>query len=305
MRVEKISLVVSTRNRTLELKRLLESLLVQTYHSFELIVVDQNQDDRLTPLLGKYSQRVAIKHVRSSILGHSAGSNAGLSVCAGDIVSFPDDDCWYAPDLLQRAVDMFEAHPEWHAITGCEAPTKQLLRTDRFDQVSGQVTKTNIWRRHISFAAFFRKADIAGLYFDERLGVGAGTIWGSGEETDFLLRFIECGYYVQYEPSLIFFHPDWGTGPYTLSALTKARRYGMGMGRILQAHRFSLSLTMRCLYRPLFGGAYTFVVGRPRKALYHWSIFVGRASGWIISLISNQAGSLGPDPGLKSKVSFE
>jgi glycosyltransferase involved in cell wall biosynthesis len=305
MRVEKFSLVVSTRNRTVELKRLLESLVAQTYQAFELIVVDQNEDDRLTPLLAEYSQSMAIEHVRSTILGHSAGSNTGLKVCTGDIVGFPDDDCWYAPDLLRRVVDMLEAHPEWHAITGCEAPSEQLLRADRFDQVSGQVTQQNIWRRHISFAAFFRKAAIAGIYFDERLGVGAGTIWGSGEETDFLLRFIKRGYHVHYEPSLIFFHPDWGTGPYTLSALTKARRYGMGMGRILQAYRFSLPLTLRCLYRPLFGGVYTFVVGRPRKAFYHWSIFVGRTAGWIISLISNQAGSLGPSPGLKRKVSFE
>jgi glycosyltransferase involved in cell wall biosynthesis len=300
-----ISLIVSTRNRTLELKRLLESLVAQTYQAFEVIVVDQNQDDRLTPLLREYCQGLAIEHVRSPILGHAAGINAGLKVCAGDFVGFPDDDCWYAPDLLRRVVDMFGAHPGWHAITGCESPSEHLLRTDRFDQVSGQVTQQNVWRRHISFAAFFRKADIAGLYFDERLGIGAGTIWGSGEETDFLLRFIKRGYYVQYEPSLIFFHPDWGTGPYTLAAITKARRYGMGMGRILQVHGFSARITLKYLYRPLLGGVYTFIVGRPRKAIYHWSIFVGRTGGWIVSLISNQAGSLGADPRLKSKVSLQ
>ena len=84
-------------------------------------------------------------------------------------------------------------------------------------------------------------------------------------------------------------------GPYTMAAITKARRYGMGMGRILQAHGFSASITLKCLCRPLLGGAYTFILGRPRKAIYHWSIFVGRTAGWIISLISNQAGSLGAD----------
>ena len=146
---------------------------------------------------------------------------------------------------------------------------------------------------------------MAGLYFDERLGIGAGTIWGSGEETDFLLRFIKRGYYVQYEPSLIIYHPDWGTGPYTMAATRKARRYGMGMGRILQAHGFSASLTLKYLCRPLLGGVYTFIVGRPRKAVYHWSIFVGRSAGWIISLISNQAGSMGAEPRLKSKVSLQ
>ena len=139
MRVERISLVVSTRWRTLEVKRLLESLLAQTYKTFEVIVVDQNEDDRLAPLLREYGDRLTIKHVRSANLGHAAGSNAGLRICAGDIVAFPDDDCWYAPDLLRRVVDMFEAHPEWRGITGCEASADNVVSTHRFDRVAGPV----------------------------------------------------------------------------------------------------------------------------------------------------------------------
>ena len=84
-----VSLVVSTRWRTLEVKRLLVSLLAQTYKTFEVIVVDQNEDDRLASLLQDYCERLTIKHVRSANLGHSAGSNAGLRICAGDIVGFP------------------------------------------------------------------------------------------------------------------------------------------------------------------------------------------------------------------------
>jgi glycosyltransferase involved in cell wall biosynthesis len=297
------SLIVATRYRATEVKKLLDSLVAQTYQAFDVIIVDQNNDDRLVPVLEAYGQTLRLRHVRSNTSGKAAANNVGLRICEGDVIGFPDDDCWYAPDLLRRIVDGFDTHPEWDGMTGCEAPSEDSLRSDRFDPVAGQVVQGNIMRRHISFAAFFRKSAIAGLYFDERLGIGAGTIWGSGEETDFLLRFIKRGHYVQYEPSLIFFHPDWGRGPYTLAAVAKARRYGMGMGRILQAHRFSAPITLKYLYRPLLGGVYTFIVGRPRKAIYHWSIFVGRTAGWIISLISNQAESLGPR--LKNKVSLQ
>jgi glycosyltransferase involved in cell wall biosynthesis len=296
-----VSLVLATRWRTLEVKRLLESLLAETYKTFEVIVVDQNEDDRLTSLLLDYRERLMIKHVRSSKLGHSAGSNAGLRICAGDIVAFPDDDCWYAPDLLRRVVDMFEAHPEWRGITGCEASAEGVVNTHRFDQVAGPVTRQNIWRRHISFAAFFRTADLTGLFFDERLGIGAETIWGSGEETDFLLQFIKRGCVVQYDPSVAVYHPDWGQGPYTMAAITKARRYGMGMGWILQAHRFPAWVTLNCFARPLLGGAYTLVRGRPRKAVYHWSIFLGRTTGWMVCLISNQVELRSGTPRLSAK----
>ncbi len=301
MSVQSVSLIVATRYRTIEIARLLDSLLAQTYTSFEVILVDQNEDERLVPLVEEYGHKLCLRHVRSTGRGKASANNVGLRIATGDVVGFPDDDCWYAPDLLRRLVDMFEAHPEWHGITGCEAPSADAVRSDRFDRAAGAVTQKNIWRRHISFAAFFRREQLAGFFYDERLGIGAGTIWGSGEETDFILRFIKRGCHVDYCPSLVIFHPDFGKGPYTLATILKARRYGMGMGRILQDHGFSAALTCKCFFRPLLGGIYTLMLGRPKKAVYHWSIFIGRIGGWISSLISNQTGSHARTPGLSAK----
>jgi glycosyltransferase involved in cell wall biosynthesis len=293
---QNVSLVVATRHRTTEVQRLLDTLAAQTYKSFRVILVDQNEDQRLSPIVDQYRTRLRLEHVRSTSRGKAAANNVGLRICDDDLVGFPDDDCWYAPDLLQRVVAMFEDHPDWDGITGCEAPSENFVRNDRFDQVSGQVVQANVMRRHISFAAFFRKKGLAGLFYDERLGIGAGTIWGSGEETDFILRFLKRGCWIQYDPSLVIYHPDWGKGPYTLAAISKARRYGMGMGRILQDHGFPASLALKYMVRPLLGGVYTLLLGNPRKALYHWSIFTGRAAGWVTSLISNQAGLYAQTP---------
>ena len=301
MSSETISLIVATRFRTAELKRLLDSLVAQTYQAFDVIIVDQNDDDRLVPVLENYRHPLHLNHVRSNTSGKAAANNVGLRICEGNIIGFPDDDCWYAPDLLRRIVDSFGAHPEWLAMTGCEAPSEESVRSDRFDQFAGRVNQGNIMRRHISFAAFFRSNAIAGLFYDERLGIGANTIWGAGEETDFILRFIKRDCWVQYEPSLVVYHPDWGKGPYTLAAIAKARRYGMGIGRILQDHGFPASLTFKYLSRPFLGGVYTLFLGKPRKALYHWSIGLGRTGGWLTSLISNQTGLHGRNTRLSVK----
>jgi glycosyltransferase involved in cell wall biosynthesis len=301
MSITTFSLIVATRYRTAEVKKLLDSLVAQTYQAFEVIIVDQNNDERLVPVLEAYAQTLRLRHVRSKTSGKAVANNVGLRICQGDLIGFPDDDCWYAPDLLCRIVDDFDMHNEWDGMTGCEAPSEEFVRNDRFDQVAGQVVQDNIMRRHISFAAFFRKTNLEGLFYDERLGIGADTIWGSGEETDFILRFIKRGARVQYEPSLVVYHPDWGKGPYTFAAISKARRYGMGMGRILQDHRFPASLTFKYLSRPLLGGMYTLLLGKPRKALYHWSIFAGRIGGWMTSFISNQTGLFERMPRLSIK----
>ena len=288
---KKVSLIVATRQRTSELKRLLESLVVQTYRAFEVIIVDQNDDDRVVAVLEEFAGQLTLQHVRSRTRGKAAANNVGLRSNDGEIVTFPDDDCWYPADLLERIVAMFEAHPEWHGISGRESPSTSVTENARYDQQAGRVTRQNIWRRHISFTLFLRAPDIAGLFYDERLGIGAGTIWGSGEETDYLLQFIQGGFYVQYDPSVVVFHPDFGHGPYTVAVIAKARRYGMGMGRLLQTHRFPMALTLKYFARPFFGGAYTLLRGRPRKAVYHWSIFVGRTTGWLVSLFSSPARS--------------
>ena len=46
-----IDIVVATVGRTRELARLVDSLVAQPYRPLRLIVVDQNQDDRVAPIL--------------------------------------------------------------------------------------------------------------------------------------------------------------------------------------------------------------------------------------------------------------
>ena len=46
-----ISLIVATKDRVAELGRLLGSLENQVYREFEVIIVDQNPDDRLEAVL--------------------------------------------------------------------------------------------------------------------------------------------------------------------------------------------------------------------------------------------------------------
>ena len=89
MKRDSVSLIVATRGRTEELKRLLDSLLVQTYQVFEVIIVDQNEDDRLVSLVLQFAGRLTIRHVRSGIYGKSAANNVVLGCAKGISSGFP------------------------------------------------------------------------------------------------------------------------------------------------------------------------------------------------------------------------
>ena len=97
----RFSLVLATVGRTEELNRFFASLDYATHRNFEVILVDQNPDDRLNSVLDHYDGRFPALHLRSE-RGLSRARNVGLRRVTGDVVAFPDDDCWYPPNLLNQ-----------------------------------------------------------------------------------------------------------------------------------------------------------------------------------------------------------
>lgn len=99
----RISLVLATVGRTDELSVALDSIALQSEHPAEVIVVDQNGDDRLVPIVQRArEQGLVIHHLHSQPPALSRARNVGLNAAVGDVVAFPDDDCWYEPTTLDR-----------------------------------------------------------------------------------------------------------------------------------------------------------------------------------------------------------
>src|SRR5208282_5801645 len=102
-------LIVATLGRTRELERLLASLARQRMRSFEVIIVDQNDDDRLRLLIGGFGAALRLVHLRNG-RGLSRSRNSGLARAQGSIIGFPDDDAAYDAGTLERVVAFFERH---------------------------------------------------------------------------------------------------------------------------------------------------------------------------------------------------
>ena len=301
----RLSLLVATFGRDEELHALLRSLQAQTFQDFEVIVIDQNPDERVTDVLACYAGDFPILHQRSA-KGHSHAFNVGLKSVTGDAVAFPDDDCWYDPDLLEHVVRFFEGHPEQDGVTGREQIEPGFSSGFRWDPCAGPITPSNVWRRAITFSIFLRRPLVEDLRFDESLGVGSGSPWGAGEETDYLLRAIAQGHSIHYDPALTVWHRG-RSGPYTPEVYAKARYYGRGIGRVLRKHRAPAHSLAPHLVRPL-GGAFLFLgAGDVRRARYHWSIFCGRCAGWMARLelppCGSEARATGAQPASKSGLS--
>ena len=268
----KFSLVVCTVDRWRELGSLLASLDAQWYRAFELIVVDQNADARVAPVLAPHLNHFPITHVRTTLRGAARARNLGMTRATGDVVCFPDDDCLYAPRVLEQVRTLLEANPSWGVVTGRTTEEADAPMT------GGPVTPFNVWKRGIEYTMFFRRGVIDRIGpMDETLGVGAGTPWGAGEGTDYLLRALEAGFRVEYVPTLEVSHPR---GEPTFEAhVDKSYRYAVGKGRVLQIRNCAPWIVAYHCVRPLVGAAASLLRGSVGEARVYWAVTKGICRG--------------------------
>jgi glycosyltransferase involved in cell wall biosynthesis len=113
---EILTLIICTVGRTEPLRRLLLSLRAQTDRRFTAIVVDQNPPGFLAPILAEFSD-LPLQRLESPP-GLSRARNVGIAAAKGELIGFPDDDCWYRPGTVAEVIGRFEAAPDTDVLTG-------------------------------------------------------------------------------------------------------------------------------------------------------------------------------------------
>jgi glycosyltransferase involved in cell wall biosynthesis len=250
-------LVVATVDRVAELGRFLDSLEPQTHRDFRVLVADQNGDDRLQDVLDQH-RSLRIERLQAP-RGLSRSRNETLSHLRANVVAFPDDDCIYPVDLLERVAARLASGLD--GLTG---------REPWWTAEAAVLTRDNLWNRAISFTIFLRRELVERVGpFDERLGLPAS----SGEEIDYLIRAVDAGARIEYDPTIVVEHPRKDAD----LALVGARD-GSSIGYILRKHGYPPSTVARMLIRPA-GGA----VLHPRRARFHLATLRGRLQGYRAS----------------------
>jgi GT2 family glycosyltransferase len=250
-------LVVASVDRVDQLGRLLASLESQTHASMRVLLVDQNEDDRLAGVIGAHPT-LRIERLRSP-RGLSRARNVALQLVEADLVAFPDDDCVYAPDLLESVAKRFVVDPALDGLTG-RAVDPMGHSSRSWASEPAHLNRDNLWNRGISFAIFLRTTLVRRVgAFDEQLGLGSGTAWTSGEETDYLVRAVELGADIEYNPMLTVMHDE------KPIADSLGAREGSSLGYILRKHAYPKRTVTRMFVRPV-GGAVIALARRDRKA---------------------------------------
>lgn len=268
-------LVVATLGRSDELHRLLTSLEHQTHRALRVVLVDQNEDDR--------AASVARRHPTLDLLelqaapGLSRARNAARPHLTADVVAFPDDDCVYPDDLLERVAATLAARPELDGVSGQSADPRGVP-SGRWPRARCSITLDTVWNRANSHTIFLRRALLEQTGpFDESLGLGSGRPWHSGEEIDLLVRALQAGARLEYDPEVVVLHPARRLTPDGEREI--AARDAASVGYILGRHRLPRRIVGRMLTRPVGGALVALARRNAAGARLQATILRGRVKG--------------------------
>ncbi|MEC2222766.1 MULTISPECIES: glycosyltransferase family 2 protein [Heyndrickxia] len=201
-----ISLILPTMGtREKEVRRLFESLNNQTFNKFELIIISQDNHSFIEKALLEVNFKY--KHIKTERKGLSNARNIGIQYAVGDLVTFTDDDCWYAKNSLFTVWDIFQKYNNDIVCFQHIDPSSNEFPKRYPVEIQNNISKKRILQQSsIDIFINMKKVSKKSIKFDTRFGLGA--LYNSGEENILLMELKKKGYKIDYYPIIISYHPN-------------------------------------------------------------------------------------------------
>lgn len=113
-----VSVIIPTYNRADRLPRAIESVLMQDYSDFELIIADDCSTDNTEDVVRTYNDKRIQYYKCPQNMGAAGARNYGASKSKAKYIAFHDSDDEWLQGKLSRQVAYAEAHPEYGLIYG-------------------------------------------------------------------------------------------------------------------------------------------------------------------------------------------
>src|ERR1051325_3486936 len=105
-----ISIVIPFYNRIEWTKEAIQSVLLQTFQDFEIIVVDDGSEREYRKTIEELDNRII--YLRQENRGVSAARNVGIHQSSGEFIAFLDSDDLYLPEKLTLQLAMMKENPD-------------------------------------------------------------------------------------------------------------------------------------------------------------------------------------------------
>ena len=234
-----VSAIICTRNRPDLIGNAVASVLGNDYPSFDLLVLDQSDDDATEKAVRAIGEkRPGVRYLHSSLPGLSRAYNTAVRETTGALLAFTDDDCVAPRDWISSIVDAFRAYPRIDMLYG-EVLIPTALRGHPGIIPQLRIPRARCMNRRTGFEIYGMGANFAArrsLFervggFDEILGGGAPL--RSSQDFDFQYRVYLAGATLLLTPDVKVDHYGWRSAEQWTSTM---HAYAFGNGAFYAKH---------------------------------------------------------------------
>jgi GT2 family glycosyltransferase len=198
-----VSVIMPAYNAAEHIAEAIESVLIQNYRNFELIIVDDGSADRTAEIVHSFKNE-PIKYFFKENGGVASARNFAFKKSNGSFIVILDSDDMITPDFIARHLQVFEQYPESDLVY-CDD-----CIIDEMDKPIRVMSKPEYSERNALISALFRYGwailpfrtcirrsvfDKIGLY-DEHLIMS--------EDYDMVRRFVSAGLVMRHLPAALY-----------------------------------------------------------------------------------------------------
>ncbi len=234
------SVAICTRGRSDCVRDAVASILADPSEKVHVILVDQNDDDRVVEALRELETDRRLSHVRIKTVGAGRARNVALEMATTDIICFTDDDCTVEPGWANQLTDLLRSHPDVGLVYCAVSEPLAAGRGDGASEGYTPVHPVPSVLHHTTWDLSAR-ADLLGLGagmaarrqdlidiggFDPLMGPG-GT-FPSADDREIAIRLLLAGRHVMHTPEPEVLHHGFRSGGTDARALTKRDHLAVG-----------------------------------------------------------------------------
>jgi glycosyltransferase involved in cell wall biosynthesis len=190
-----ISVIIPCYNLGIYLDEAVQSVLAQTMHDLEIIIVDDGSTDKATCALLNNFNRPKSRLFRQKNRGLAAARNEGIRQSMGRYICCLDADDRLRPKFLEKAFTVLDTQPDIGFVTGYFQMFGE--RTDVFRYQTCAFPEMLVYNQAVEPSLFRREAW-------ERAGGYCETFTSSGiEDWDLWITILELGYRAEVIPEIV------------------------------------------------------------------------------------------------------
>ena len=207
----KYSIIVPVYNRPDEVDELLESLCSQTFHDFEVIIVEDGSQKTCKDVCDKYADILALHYYYKDNSGPGQSRNYGVERAKGDYVIILDSDVVLPPNYLTAVnSSLFTLHSSLNIVAwgGPDAahPSFTPVQKAISYSMTSFFTTGGIRGGKAKLDKFYPRSFNMGIRRDVYQQLGGFSKMRFGEDIDFSYRIVEAGHQPRLFPDAWVWH---------------------------------------------------------------------------------------------------